>query len=74
MAWKDARQGGPGRANAILVLGLDNLKEVYQSLLVEGRGGPMRVHGHHLDGNVLAILQEVDTPKYQRYLNMPASG
>ena len=28
MAWKDARQGERGRANAILALGLDELKDV----------------------------------------------
>lgn len=68
MAWKDVQQGGRGRANAILALGLDDLKDVYRSIPTDRRGGPIRVWGHQLDGNVLAILEEVDTPKYQRYI------
>jgi hypothetical protein len=65
MAWQDARGGGKGRANAILVLGLDDLKDVYQSIPTEGRRGPIRVGGYQLDGNVPAILEGVDNPKYQ---------
>jgi hypothetical protein len=68
LAWQDARGGGRGRANAILVLGLGDLKEVYRSIPAEGRGGPMRIGRHELDGNVLAILEEVDNPKYQHYV------
>lgn len=68
MAWEDVRQGGKGRANAILVLGLDDLKDVYRSVPADRRGGPIRVGGHHLDGNVLAILEDVDQRKYQRYI------
>ena len=69
MAWKDAQQGGKGRANAILALGLDELKELYQSVPLELRGEPIRMEEHQLDGNLMALLQEVDTPKYQRHLN-----
>jgi hypothetical protein len=43
MAWKDARQGGSGRENAILALGLDDLKDVYLSIPTDKRGGPIRV-------------------------------
>ena len=68
MAWKDARQGGRGRANAILALRLDDLKDVYRSIPTDRRSGPIRVGGHQLDGNVLAILEEVDQPEYQRYI------
>ena len=65
MAWQDARSGGKGRANAVLVLGLDDLKEVYRSIPTGGRGGPIRVGEYQLDGNVLAILEGIDNPKYQ---------
>jgi hypothetical protein len=65
MAWKDARGGGRGRANAILVLGLDDLKDVYRSIATDVRGGPIRIGEHQLDGNVLAILKGIDNPKYQ---------
>ena len=60
MAWNDARQGGSGRANAILALRLDDLKDVYRSIPVDRRSGPMCVGEHQLDGNVLAILEEVN--------------
>ena len=59
-------KGGKGRANAILALGLNDLKDVYRSIPIVNRSGIVRVGGHQLDGNVLAILEEVDQPKYQR--------
>lgn len=68
MVWEDARQGGKGRANAILALGLDDLKDVYRLIPTDKRGEPIRVGRYQLDGNVLAILEEVDNPKYQRYI------
>jgi hypothetical protein len=68
LARQDARQGGRGRANAILSLGLDDLKDVYRSIPLDRRSGPIRVAGHRIDGNVLAILEEVDQPQYQRYV------
>ena len=73
MAWEDAQQGGRGRANAVLVLRLDDLKGAYQSLPMDRRGGPTRVEGHQLDGNVLALLQEISTPKYQSHINLSAN-
>lgn len=73
MAWEDARQGGRGRANAILVMELDYLKKRYSSIPMETLNRPTRVEGHELDGNVPALLEEVENPKYQRHLNMPTS-
>lgn len=68
MAWKDAQQGGRGRSNAILVLGLDDLKDVYRSIPRDRRDEPIRIGGHRLDGNVLAILEDIDKPQYQYYI------
>lgn len=68
MTWQDARQGGRGRANAILAVGLAELTNVYRSIPVDRRGGPIRLGRYQLDGNVLAILEEVDKPKYQKSL------
>jgi hypothetical protein len=68
MAWIDARRGGRGRANAILTLGLDDVKDVYRSIPTHERGGLIRIGGHELDENVLAILDEVDQAKYQRHI------
>lgn len=67
IAWEDARQGGRGRANACLALGLDDLKSVYRSISMDRRSRPIRVGKHQLDGNVPAILEDVDQPKYERY-------
>jgi hypothetical protein len=69
MAWKDARQGGKGRGNAILALGWDDLMEVYRSFPRDNRGERIRVGGYQLDGNVLAILAGIDNSKYQLYLS-----
>jgi len=56
MAGEDARLGGRGRANAILALRVDDLKEMYRSIPIERRHDPMRVGSHQLDGNVWAVL------------------
>jgi hypothetical protein len=56
MAWEDARRGGRGRANAILALKLDELKDVYRSIPIERRHDPIKVGSHQLDGNVWAVL------------------
>jgi hypothetical protein len=68
MAWKEAQQGGKGRANAILVLGFDDLKDLYRSMPAAGRGGQISVEGHQLDGNVRTLLDDIDHLKYQRYV------
>lgn len=65
MAWQDAQNGGRGRANGVVALGLDELRDVYRSVPTDRRDEPLRVGSHQLDGNVLAILEEVMTPKYQ---------
>ena len=65
-AWKDARQGGKGRANAILVIGLDGLMSFYRSIPVDRRGDPLRLEGHQLDETVTALLDKLDSPKYRR--------
>ena len=62
MAWEDALQGGRGRANAILALGLDELKKAYWLIATDSRREPISIRGHQLDGNVLAILEKVNNP------------
>ena len=56
IALEDARRGGKGRANAILILRLDDLKELYESIPMDRRNQPINVGEHQLDGNVHAIL------------------
>lgn len=68
MAWKDAQQGGKGRANAILVLGLDNLKTVYRAIPTYKRDESILVDGHQLDVNVQAILEDAENSRYKYYI------
>lgn len=63
MAWEDALHGGKGRANAVLVLGLDELSGVYQSIATHLPDEPIRVRGHQLDRSVLAVVEETDQLK-----------
>ena len=67
MVWKDVEQGGKGRANAILTLYLDELKDLYSSIPIEKRINPVYIGEHQLDGNVPAIMTEFDHPKYKSY-------
>jgi hypothetical protein len=56
-AWEDAQLGGRGRANAILALKLDDLKDAYRAIPADRHGSPIQVGSHQLDGNVWAILE-----------------
>ncbi len=66
-ALRQAGHGGRGRANAALTLGLEELTSAYLAMPRNQRGGPMTVRGHDLAGNVSAILDGVDAPRYERY-------
>jgi len=57
IARADAQQGGRGRANAVLALGLDELEKMYRAFPIDGPDGPVRVGEHQLDENVSAILR-----------------
>jgi len=59
MAFEDARQGGKGRANAMLIMPLDELETLYRSIPKEKRSSLIQYKGHLLDGNVPAILNAV---------------
>lgn len=67
MAIDDARQGGKGRANAVLLVSVRELKEFYRSTLEIQRSNSMTFKGHLLSGNVPAILDDITVPRYQRY-------
>jgi hypothetical protein len=68
MAREDSRRGGRGKANAIVALALDDVVDAYISMPREKRSEPVRVGQYQLDGNVPAVLQNIDHPRYQRYL------
>jgi hypothetical protein len=67
LALKDAREGGKGRANAMLVLPLQLIRDVYLAMSPETRNRPITFEGSHLEGNVLAVLEGVAVPKYRSW-------
>ena len=67
MAREDLKRGGRGKANAIATLALDDVMDIYTSIPPERRSEPVRVGQYQLDGNVPAVLQNMDHPRYQRY-------
>jgi hypothetical protein len=69
----DAQHGGKGRANAILVLGYDDLIESYRSLSLEKRNGLFCFEGHQIEENVLAMFGEIAQTRYQPCKNKPLS-
>ena len=66
LAWLDRHNGGRGRANGVLALPQDAVIEAYQVLPLEERSVTIKLKGHLIDSNVLATLEEVDTPRYKR--------
>lgn len=68
IALEDARQGGKGRANALLVTGLHELTEIYSSISINRHSGPVHFGEHLLDGNVPAVLEEIRHPKYHKFI------
>lgn len=66
LALKDFEDGGPGRANTILALGLNAVKESYLALPPDQRYQRIVVENHELEESVLAILEDIDVPQYER--------
>ncbi|MEP6895586.1 MAG: hypothetical protein ABI986_08270 [Chloroflexota bacterium] len=58
IAQADALRGGKGRANAILILGLNELKSALKSAAIDKAGELIDVAGHQLSRNVLVILEQ----------------
>jgi len=67
LAWKDASRGGRGRANAMLALPVEQLSEEIQANPSTEASQFLYAMGYRLDENVLAVLEGIDTQKYQRY-------
>jgi hypothetical protein len=68
IANKDYKDGGKGRANAVLVVDLDKLKRFYQSVPVNGQGELLSFEEHLLDGNVPALFGDISNHKYHRVI------
>jgi len=68
LALEDLQSGGKGRANAILTLPLSLVRDSYLALPPEMRYQAITVEGYQLDESVLAVLEAVDVPQYQRLI------
>ncbi len=66
LARTDSRNTGRGRANAVLTLPLKLIMDFYVSILPKNRYEPRYVEGHQLDMSVLAVLENVEVPQFQR--------
>lgn len=66
LALQDFEHGGLGRANTILTLPLYLVRDAYLALPPETRYGKIVIENHELDESVLAILEGIDVPQYQR--------
>jgi hypothetical protein len=65
LALEDARKGGRGRANAILALPLQLIRDVYLAMSPETRHMPITFESNHLPGNVSAVFEDIAVPKYR---------
>jgi hypothetical protein len=65
LALRDARRGGKGRANGVLILPLTSVVEAYRALPADARASTITVAGHRLHSNVPAVLEGVHSPKFQ---------
>lgn len=66
MALEDLQNGGKGRANAVLALPLNQVRAAYLAIPPETRYRALMAASHRLDESVLAILEDVEVPQYQR--------
>ncbi len=66
LALKDTRNGGKGRANVILVLPLKRITDAYLATPPFERNAPILFEDNQLDETVLAVLDDIPVPKYQR--------
>lgn len=64
-ALADAREGGPGRANGVLLASLAEIRGAYGALPPAARGEPLPFSGAVLAGNVAAVLGDLPVPKYE---------
>ena len=66
LAAADAAQGGKGRANAALALPLMAVTYAYLEVPLPQRARPLTIEGHLFDTSVLAVLESVEAPQYER--------
>jgi hypothetical protein len=64
-AIEDFKEGGRGRANAIFTAPLDKVRAAYLKLTPEERNEPLEFERVTLSSNVPAILEDMETPKFE---------
>lgn len=74
LALGDARSGGKGRANAIVILPMERLREKYLAMSPEARNASILFRTNRLDETVAAVLEGVAVPKYRTNYENAARG
>ena len=65
LALADFKAGGKGRANAVVALPLEDVRQAYLNMTLEERNAPAEWEGNRLDESVAAILEGIWVPKYR---------
>lgn len=65
---QDAQSGGKGRANAILAVPIKRIGDFYSAVSPKERNLPVLFEKNRLAETVLAVLEGVPVPKYQRLI------
>ncbi len=66
MLGKRALENGRGRANSVLALPLDRVREAFLALPPEKRFNITEVDRHKLDASVLVVLEDIEVSQYLR--------
>ena len=66
LALEDFHSGGKGHAHSVLAVPLGLVTESYLAHLPEMRYRKVTIENHELDESVIAVLEDVDVPQYQR--------
>lgn len=66
MLGKRALENGRGRANSVLALPLDRVREAFLALPPEKRFNKIKVDHHKLDESVLVVLEDIEVSQYLR--------
>ncbi|MGD2162329.1 MAG: hypothetical protein PVH60_11095 [Anaerolineales bacterium] len=65
-AIRNWKEGGRGRANAIVTAPLEIIRAMYLIRSPEEHCEPLEFEGVVFSGNIPAILEDIDTPKFER--------
>lgn len=68
-ALEDAERGGKGRANSVLTIEIDVLRDFCNSIALEKRNGNINFGKNQLEENVLALFSEIKSLNYNFEFN-----